>query len=79
MLFRSDLDKVTQQNASLVEESTAASESLQELAREMVDAVSVFKLNGRAVAQPEPRERKVSQRPLALVVAPAGGADWKQF
>jgi hypothetical protein len=43
-----DLDKATQQNASLVEESTAASESLKELAREMVDAVSVFQLAGRA-------------------------------
>jgi methyl-accepting chemotaxis protein len=43
-----DLDKATQQNASLVEESTAASESLKGLAREMVDAVSVFQLAGRA-------------------------------
>src|SRR5260221_6432331 len=46
-----DLDKVTQQNASLVEESTAASESLQELAREMVEAVSVFRLNGQPAPQ----------------------------
>jgi methyl-accepting chemotaxis protein len=43
-----DLDKATQQNASLVEESTAASESLKGLAREMVDAVAVFQLAGRA-------------------------------
>ncbi len=46
-----DLDKVTQQNASLVEESTAASESLQEAAREMVEAVSVFRLNGQQAPQ----------------------------
>ena len=45
-----DLDKVTQQNASLVEESTAASESLRELAAEMSEAVSVFRLDGAAVA-----------------------------
>ena len=45
-----DLDKATQQNASLVEESTAASESLKELAREMVDAVSVFRLSSRPAA-----------------------------
>jgi methyl-accepting chemotaxis protein len=41
-----DLDKVTQQNASLVEESTAAAESLRVLAGEMVEAVSVFRLHG---------------------------------
>jgi methyl-accepting chemotaxis protein len=47
-----DLDKATQQNASLVEESTAASEQLKELAREMADAVSVFRLSSRASAPP---------------------------
>ena len=47
-----DLDKATQQNASLVEESTAASESLKDLAREMADAVAVFRLSDRAPALP---------------------------
>jgi methyl-accepting chemotaxis protein len=37
------LDGVTQQNAALVEEATAASESLQEQAETMMQAVSVFK------------------------------------
>ena len=51
-----DLDKVTQQNASLVEESTAASESLRELAGEMTQAVSVFRLaDGQQNALPAPR------------------------
>ena len=50
-----DLDKVTQQNASLVEESTAASESLKELAGEMSQAVSVFRLADAATALPAPR------------------------
>jgi len=46
----SQLDKVTQQNAALVEESTAASESLRELANEMSAAVAVFRLgSARAV------------------------------
>jgi hypothetical protein len=40
----SELDKATQQNAALVEQSTAASEALRQLAVEMADAVSVFKL-----------------------------------
>ena len=38
-----DLDKVTQQNASLVEESTAASESLEGAGGEMSEPVSVFR------------------------------------
>ena len=46
----SQLDKATQQNAALVEESTAASESLRGLAQEMSRAVSVFKL-GATVAK----------------------------
>ncbi|CAN5874863.1 hypothetical protein BH11PSE8_BH11PSE8_20460 [soil metagenome] len=38
------LDQVTQQNAALVEESAAAAESLQHQARQLVQAVSVFRL-----------------------------------
>ena len=61
-----DLDKVTQQNASLVEESTAASESLQQLAREMVGAVSVFRLSANAVATPAIAAPKIARAaPLA--------------
>jgi aerotaxis receptor len=37
------LDQVTQQNAALVEQSTAASESLQQQASRLVEAVSVFR------------------------------------
>jgi methyl-accepting chemotaxis protein-1 (serine sensor receptor) len=40
----SQMDQVTQQNAALVEESAAAAESLKQQARQMVEAVSVFKL-----------------------------------
>ncbi|MGM9490569.1 methyl-accepting chemotaxis protein [Ideonella sp. YS5] len=40
----SQLDQVTQQNAALVEESAAASESLNQQARRLVEAVAVFKL-----------------------------------
>jgi len=46
----SQLDRVTQQNAALVEQSAAAAESLQQQARRLVDAVGVFQLrNGIAV------------------------------
>jgi methyl-accepting chemotaxis protein len=53
-----DLDKVTQQNASLVEESTAAAESLRVLAGEMVETVSVFRLAG----SPADRAARVAAR-----------------
>jgi methyl-accepting chemotaxis protein-1 (serine sensor receptor) len=39
------MDRVTQQNAALVEQSAAAAESLKNQARELVNAVSVFKLS----------------------------------
>ncbi|MBP6900279.1 MAG: MCP four helix bundle domain-containing protein [Burkholderiaceae bacterium] len=40
------MDQVTQQNAALVEESAAAAESLNGQARQLVQAVSVFRLRG---------------------------------
>ncbi|MDE1948055.1 MAG: MCP four helix bundle domain-containing protein [Burkholderiales bacterium] len=40
----SQMDQATQQNAALVEESAAAAESLKAQARQLVDAVAVFKL-----------------------------------
>ena len=41
----SQMDQVTQQNAALVEESAAAAESLKQQAGQLVQLVSVFKLN----------------------------------
>ncbi len=40
------MDQVTQQNAALVEQAAAASESMQDQAGKLVQAVSVFKLDG---------------------------------
>jgi methyl-accepting chemotaxis protein len=40
------MDQVTQQNAALVEEAAAAAQSMQEQAASLVDAVSVFRLDG---------------------------------
>ena len=39
-----DMDRTTQQNAALVEQSTAAAESLRQQAAQLVEAVSVFRL-----------------------------------
>jgi hypothetical protein len=68
-----DLDKVTQQNASLVEESTAASESLQQLAREMVTAVSVFRLSSSAPAKPTLAAPPAPRGPAVGAGAPSPG------
>ena len=38
------MDRATQQNAALVEQSAAAAESLKHQARQLVQAVAVFKL-----------------------------------
>ena len=40
----SDLDRVTQQNAALVEQSAAAAESLRQQAGRLLESVSVFRL-----------------------------------
>jgi len=40
----SQMDEMTQQNAALVEEAAAAAESLEEQARSLAEAVSVFRL-----------------------------------
>ena len=67
----SQMDQATQQNAALVEESAAAAESLKDQAHQLVQAVAVFKLEGRAsevratpVAAPKPA-------PVAKPAAPA--------
>ena len=46
------MDQVTQQNAALVEEASAAAHSLQEQAANLSHAVSVFKLDDSARAVP---------------------------
>ena len=45
----SQMDEMTQQNAALVEEAAAAAESLEEQARNLSQAVAVFKLPGGVV------------------------------
>ena len=79
-----DLDKATQQNASLVEESTAASESLKELAREMVDAVSVLRISrdaGRhgAGRASDERVEALPGAPFALAMSGAGNEKWREY
>ncbi|QGU31961.1 PAS domain-containing protein [Thermochromatium tepidum ATCC 43061] len=65
------MDEVTQQNAALVEEAAAAAESLEDQARVLTQAVSVFKLSRTQSpdrSQPRPRthgsQRKTSNAPV---------------
>ncbi|HEY8877603.1 MAG TPA: methyl-accepting chemotaxis protein [Roseateles sp.] len=64
------LDRVTQQNAALVEESAAAAESLRHQARQLAETVAVFKLDAAATVAAKP----AAPRPKPVVVAKAAPA-----
>jgi len=49
----SQMDEVTQQNAALVEESAAASQSMRQQAQGLEASVAVFKLSGDSPAAPQ--------------------------
>jgi methyl-accepting chemotaxis protein len=67
----SQMDQVTQQNAALVEEASAAAQSLQEQAGSLVKAVSVFKLGDQPQAPARPGFTRITPitpiRPAAPV------------
>jgi methyl-accepting chemotaxis protein len=77
----SQMDNVTQQNASLVEEAAAASEALQSQAAKLAELVSLFQIDDRApAAAPRPPVRAEpvmtalaapAAKPAAPVVKPA--------
>ena len=64
----SQMDQVTQQNASLVEEAAAAAESLQDQAGKLAELVSVFKLDARAPSVAAPA---LAARTATRLAAPA--------
>ena len=89
-----DLDRVTQQNAAMVEESTAAARSLTDEARELTNIVSRFETGrqsrsadiARRVSTPPPA--KAAHRPKAAPPATVGATalkviepqeDWSEF
>ncbi|MGR4070016.1 methyl-accepting chemotaxis protein [Billgrantia sp. C5P2] len=70
-----ELDRMTQQNAALAEETTSAAEQLREQADRLADMVGRFKLKScpvplqrlsQAVGMPEGQPREERSRPLAL-------------
>ena len=86
-----DLDRVTQQNAAMVEESTAAARSLTDEARELARVVSGFNVGGGhmraapAAARRGGGPRPAPARPLAAVQGNAAlklsepAEDWSEF
>lgn len=88
------MDSVTQQNAALVEEAAAASQSLQEQPLQLAAVVAGFKLHPREQAALAPRPAKATVRSLPVkrhraAAAPAiaeparkevaNGGDWIEF
>ncbi|WP_034943470.1 methyl-accepting chemotaxis protein [Erwinia oleae] len=75
-----EMDRVTQQNASLVQESAAASASLEEQASRLSQAVAVFRIDQHAAAltasvvKPQPL-RLAAARPVAATDA----GHWETF
>ena len=75
-----EMDRVTQQNASLVEESAAAAAALEEQASRLTQAVAVFRI------QQEPGKRREQSglktpAPLAArkAAATSSGDNWETF
>ena len=82
-----EMDRVTQQNAALVEESAAAAAALEEQASRLSQAVSVFKLrqsqvkHTAALTKPASASSPAPVKPAALkaAVAPAADNHWETF
>jgi len=74
------IDTTTQQNASLVEESSAASGSLKEQSRLLLDTIRVFVLNEKA-NKPLSVKRMVSglEPPLLTEKKKSGNENWETF
>ncbi|MCQ2002851.1 methyl-accepting chemotaxis protein [Rhizobium sp. NRK18] len=85
------MDQTTQQNAAMVEQSNAASNSLAQEAVRLKDLVSRFQLDGmatvqasslrqtaKAMSRPQSAAAMV-QRPAKVAAAGAGGGNWEEF
>ncbi len=71
------LDQATQQNAALVEESTAASESLKAQAAKLLEAVASFRLANGA---PAPRSTRIQPPPPQPAPTPTAlGNSWSSY
>ena len=75
-----EMDRVTQQNAALVEESAAAAAALEEQASRLTEAVAVFRIQQEQQRQREALAVKTVTPvvPRKAVVAD-GGDNWETF
>ena len=78
-----EMDRVTQQNASLVEESASAAASLEDQASRLTQAVAVFRIARQGSVAPAPLKRPVL-KPAALskpqaASATASDSHWETF
>lgn len=77
----SELDRVTQQNAALVQESSSAAALLEEQARRLNDAVAVFRLHAAAMPTVNmPRKSLLSEKNREPQISMAEAeANWQSF
>ncbi|KAJ9433674.1 methyl-accepting chemotaxis protein [Pantoea sp. YR343] len=75
-----EMDRVTQQNATLVQESANASASLEQQASSLSSAVARFKTGARQAAAPQPKVVKPVMTPTRAAPAAAHSNDnWETF
>ncbi len=82
-----EMDQATQQNAALVEEASAAAQSLRDEADQLARAVAAFRINdapapsGRALVTAPPVHAKAAPRPVRAQRAAAAAAEeaWEAF
>ncbi|MDX1738945.1 MAG: hypothetical protein R3261_11955, partial [Alphaproteobacteria bacterium] len=88
------IDEMTQQNAALVEESSASARSLEEQAESLVDLVNFFKIEnsgstkgnaGKKKSASKAESKSSNTAPKVKVIAPASTSsskdddDWEEF
>jgi methyl-accepting chemotaxis protein III, ribose and galactose sensor receptor len=78
-----EMDNVTQQNASLVEEASSAAASLEDQAGRLTQAVAAFRLNdgpaSRLGATSAPALKAPTLPPRAALAAPSSNDNWETF
>ncbi|MEM5364838.1 methyl-accepting chemotaxis protein [Paraburkholderia azotifigens] len=82
------MDEVTQQNAALVEQATAAAQSMADQAESLRAAVSVFRVDARPQTEPSPAKvhiavkkgnRRLGSGNAGKAAIEVGSADWAAF
>jgi methyl-accepting chemotaxis protein-1 (serine sensor receptor) len=76
-----EMDRVTQQNASLVEESAAAAAALEDQASRLTQAVAVFRIQQEQMKAREQASAKTAAAPMMARKAATtdAGENWETF